>query len=78
MKKYKVVIEGKDGDIRRIVKTKKDLAVKVSEKYCWDYRVMINELDEEYGTCNNIFDNKDLIDEFNNVEKELWGIINDN
>lgn len=78
MIKYEVIIEDKIGNIRRIVKTKKDLAAKVSDKYRCDYRVMINELDEEYGTCNNIFDNKDLIDEINNIEKEMWGIVNDN
>lgn len=71
MIKYEVLIEDKDGDIKKIDKMSKDKAFEVCEKYAKDYRVMINKLDEEYGTCKNIYDNKELIDTIEDMKTEM-------
>lgn len=81
MKKYEVVIEDtKDGNvnlIRNIRSLKK--ARLAAMMYRSNYRVMINEVDEKYGICNNIYDNKSVIDALDEMQKELEELIpNDN
>ncbi len=74
MKNYfEVIIESTDEtkDIKKFnVKTRMK-AIAICNKYCNNNRVMINQVDEVYGECENIYDNKDVIDGINELEKEL-------
>lgn len=69
--KYEIVIEKSNGDLEIINSKSNKRAMNIANRYCKNYRVMINKLDEEYGTCENIFDNKDVIDTLNKIEDEL-------
>lgn len=46
-------------------------AMAICNKYYNSHRVMINRVDEIYGVCENIFDNKDVIDGHKEMENEL-------
>lgn len=49
-----------DNIVRRF--KKEDRAVKEFIKHITDYRQILTKTDEEYGTCEMLMDNKDLID----------------
>ena len=81
MKKYEVVIEDtKDGNVNLISNIRSLKKARLAAMmYRSNYRVMINEIDEEYGICNNIYDNKSVIDALDEMQKELEELMsNDN
>ena len=73
MKNYlEVIVEDVETkDVKKFDVKTMHRAMTICNKYYNSHRVMINRVDEIYGVCENIFDNKDVIDGLKEMEDEL-------